>query len=527
MVARMKEAVFLYGPPGVGKSTVGYILAERLHQPFVDLDSEIERFSNQTIPEIFSSKGEAHFRNLEREMLLQIKNGQSGIFALGGGTLLTPYNRDLVESLGKIICLQTDFEHLVTRLASSQSTRPLIEGDLPEKLQSLISSREQHYNSFPIQIQTANVSPHEVVWEIQKRLGWFHIEGMGKSYDVRIGSGAIEFLGKSNFSESLKGKLFLVTDKNVDQFHSQKVINTLSLAGINLITHVIEPGEKHKNLTTVQSLWGAFLDAGLERGSTVAAFGGGVIGDLTGFAAATYMRGIDWINIPTTLLAMVDASIGGKTGIDLPQGKNLIGAFHSPQKVLIDPTLLTTLPENELRAGMAEVIKHGIIGSPELFEMCKSGIPATLDGWAQLISEAISVKVNVIQEDPFEMGRRAVLNFGHTVGHAIELLSHFSIPHGFAVAIGMMIESQIARQIGLVDSGFLEELHETLTKLALPTKAPNGIDTYDIINAMSTDKKTQNGNIRFSLPVNVGQIEYGIVIDDLTETLSEALMVKI
>ena len=237
----------------------------------------------------------------------------------------------------------------------------------------------------------------------------------------------------------------------------------------------------------------------------------------------TYMRGIDWINLPTTLLAMVDASVGGKTGIDLPQGKNLVGAFHSPKMVIIDPEALSTLPEHELRSGMAEVVKHGVIDSPDLFELCKSGFPANPTAFEDLIIEAISVKVKVIQEDPYEKGKRAVLNFGHTIGHAIELVSNFTVPHGNAVAIGMMMESRLAHQIGMVNSSFITDLEKTLSALNLPTMIPKYLDWSLIIQAMAKDKKSENGVIRFALPAGIGQVKHGIVIDGLDTTLKNIL----
>ena len=198
-------------------------------------------------------------------------------------------------------------------------------------------------------------------------------------------------------------------------------------------------------------LWKSFLENGLDRKSTVIALGGGVVGDMAGFAASTYMRGINWIAVPTTLLSMVDASLGGKTGFDLPEGKNLIGAFYPPKLVLADPSLLLTLPERELRSGMAEVVKHGIISDPELFALCARGLDWVKNNLEEVVKRAMAVKIKVIEEDPYEKGFRAALNLGHTVGHAVELVSKFNLRHGEAIAIGMVAEAKYSARVGLAD----------------------------------------------------------------------------
>jgi 3-dehydroquinate synthetase len=213
----------------------------------------------------------------------------------------------------------------------------------------------------------------------------------------------------------------IVTDENVAKFHLEKTQLALQVSGIEPKSVIIPAGEEHKNLETVSFLWKSFLEHGLDRKSTVIALGGGVIGDLSGFAASTYMRGIAWVGVPTTLLSMVDASLGGKTGFDLPEGKNLIGSFYPPKLVLADPSLLLTLPEVELISGMAEVVKHGVISDPKLFNLCGRGLHWVKDNLEEIVKRAMAVKIKVIEEDPYEKGIRAALNLGHTVGHAIEL----------------------------------------------------------------------------------------------------------
>jgi 3-dehydroquinate synthase len=265
-------------------------------------------------------------------------------------------------------------------------------------------------------------------------------------------------------------------------------------------------------------LWKSFLENGLDRKSTVIALGGGVIGDLTGFATSTYMRGINWIAVPTTLLSMVDASIGGKTGFDLPEGKNLIGSFHPPELVLADPGLLLTLPGRELLSGMAEVVKHGIISDPELFKLCLRGMDWVRNNLEETVKRAMAVKIDVIEADPYEMGIRAALNLGHTVGHAVELVSKFELRHGEAISIGMVVEAGYAERVGLARKGLADEIHRTFSALGLPIEIPNDMPRDEIIRAMRVDKKKNAKAIRFALPVEIGKVEL-VEVNDLESVL--------
>ena len=277
-------------------------------------------------------------------------------------------------------------------------------------------------------------------------------------------------------------------------------------------------GEEHKNLETISYLWKSFLENGLDRKSTVIALGGGVIGDMAGFAASTYMRGIDWIGIPTTLLSMVDASVGGKTGFDLPEGKNLIGSFHPPKLVIADPSLLLTLTERELRSGMAEVVKHGIISDPDLFAMCQQGMDWVKANLEDVVKHAMAVKIQVIEEDPYEKGDRAKLTLGHTIGHAVELVSKFELRHGEAIAIGTAAEARYAARVGLASQSTVEAIESTLSALGLPIQIPAEMPRGKIIQAMRVDKKKNAKSIRFALPVEIGRVEL-VNVDDLEEVL--------
>ena len=246
-----------------------------------------------------------------------------------------------------------------------------------------------------------------------------------------------------------------------------------------------------------------------------------MVSDLVGFSAATFMRGCNWVALPTTLLAMVDASLGGKTGFDLPEGKNLAGAFYPPKFVLADPDVLLTLPARELRAGLAEVIKHGVIANPDLFYLCAEGWDGVAAQLPEVVRRGMAVKVKMIEEDPYEQGSRALLNFGHTVGHAVELVSKFSMLHGEAVAVGMVAEARLAERLSIAESGLADKLAGALSGLGLPVEIPKNLPRSELVSAMKMDKKRSNGSVRFALPVKIGEVKVGIEVEDLESVLEE------
>lgn len=497
--------IFLYGPSGAGKSTIGKLLAQTLKLPFVDSDQVIEANVGLSIPEIMTEQGEAQLRDFESTALKQIVTENERVIALGGGALLRDANRTLVEACGKVILLNANVSTLYERLQQDLNQRPLLAGDLKSKLASYLEGRAEHYSSFPLKIDVDGKTPEQITHDAQVMLGRHHLSAMGE-YDVQVGQ-----IANLSYTNPM-----IVTDQNVAKFHLEKIRQAV---GSEAKSIVLPAGEEHKNLETVSRLWTSFLEHGLDRRSTVIALGGGVIGDMAGFAASTYMRGIEWIAIPTTLLSMVDASLGGKTGFDLPEGKNLIGSFYPPRKVLADPSLLLTLPERELRSGMAEVVKHGIISDPELFELCAGGMDWVKANLEEIVKRAMAVKIKVIEADPYEKGFRAALNLGHTVGHAVELVSRFELRHGEAIAIGMVVESEFSEEIGLASNGLTETITAVLSNLGLPTRLPDEMPRAEIIRAMRVDKKKNARAIRFALPVEIGKVEL-VDISDLEDVLA-------
>jgi shikimate kinase / 3-dehydroquinate synthase len=512
----MSELLFLYGPPGSGKSTLGRQLAEVLDFPFYDLDLEIQTETGRSISAIFEERGEAGFRAIESECLQALLGQGQGLVALGGGSLLDGNNRRRVEAAGPVLCLQASPEMLLSRLQEQAGTRPLLgdANEMLEKLQALLEKRRDHYNSFPMQLDTSSISDAEAVQRAQAALGAMRISGMGSPYDVRVQPGGLDRLGEMLSARGLKGPVTVACDGNISELYGVRAAEALRSSGYTVSITAVPPGEANKTMDNVRGLWEAFLQAGMERSSTVVALGGGVTGDLVGFAAATYLRGVRWVAVPSTLLAMVDASLGGKTGADLPQGKNLVGAFHSPALVLSDPALLDSLPEVELRNGMAEVVKHGILADSGLFESCARGWEAVRSGgWSELVRRAMAVKVGYIQADPYEQGVRAALNLGHTVGHAIELVSGYAVRHGEAVAIGMVVEARLAERMGIAERGLSERIAAVLAGLGLPARIPDGIDRSQLAPAMQRDKKKAGGKVNFALPEAIGTVRTGIALD--------------
>lgn len=322
------------------------------------------------------------------------------------------------------------------------------------------------------------------------------------SYDIVLGKGVLDEIGRLMAKQGLAGRAAIISDETVAGLYAERAAQGLRDAGFAPALVTFPAGEEHKNLGTARHLYDALVEARLERGNPVVALGGGVVGDTAGFVAATFLRGVPLVQVPTTLLAMVDSSVGGKVGVDLPQGKNLVGAFKQPALIVADVATLDSLPQREIRAGLAEVIKAGIIGDPTLFEHLEHNGQEPL---AWVIRRAIQVKRDVVQEDPFEGGRRAVLNLGHTFGHAIEVLNDYRMPHGFAVSIGMVIAARVAVALGLADPELETRIAGTLGRHGLPVRHREA-SPASIWDVMGTDKKRKAGTRRYVLPRAIGDV---------------------
>ena len=350
---------------------------------------------------------------------------------------------------------------------------------------------------------------------------------------IRVGPGLLARIGDIARELAPAHRYAIITDSNVGPLYAKMVGDQLEKGSVEVLT--TPAGELHKTRENWAWLTDQMLTKRYGRDSAVIALGGGVVGDLAGFVAATYMRGIPVVQVPTTLVAMVDASIGGKTGVDTPAGKNLVGVFHPPAAVLADPQVLATLPLREMRAGFAEIVKHGVIADAPYLRLVASGASemlsasgSTSDRMLSLIVRSMEIKADIVSRDEREEGLRKTLNFGHTIGHAVELVSGYSLLHGEAVAIGMALESRLAERIGVAQTGTAATITKVLQSAGLPTDLPPGMQPDVVIEAMRSDKKGVSGETRLALPLRVGAMagaEAGWTVqvgdDQLREVLHE------
>ncbi len=496
---------------GTGKSAVGRIVAERLGREFVDSDELIKARAGRTIPEIFAQDGEARFRAMEADVCRELSVGRGWVVASGGWMLGSPENRAAVEAGSLVVCLHADVPTLVNRLGGADGRPMLADADWQMRLERLLAQRQPTYRSFPLQVDTSQLTTEQVCDRVLTLWQSFSagiepeavpVMSPAGDYAVIIGENLLDRIGPLVKGLGRWTTVAVVSDQVVGPLYADRVAASLERAGLQTARCRMPAGEAHKTLETVSSLYNQFLAAGLDRSGLILALGGGVVGDVVGFAAATFMRGLPVIQVPTTLLAMVDSSVGGKTGVDLPAGKNLVGAFKQPTLVVIDPEVLASLPAVDFRAGLAEVVKAGIIGSPELFDRLENG--RTDLAW--IIRAAVAVKVDVVQTDPYERGRRAVLNLGHTFAHAFEQLSDYQLRHGEAVAIGMAVATRLAAHMRRCPPHVGGRILNLLNHLGLPTTPPD-YDPEAVWTAMSADKKKQGKRLRFVLPLDIGQVD--------------------
>ena len=338
------------------------------------------------------------------------------------------------------------------------------------------------------------------------------------SYEVLIGSGVLKNLLKDLKKKPLGNKYVIITDATVKKKYGNKILQQFAKNKLNAIMLSFPAGEKSKNRSTVVKLHDAMIATGCGRDTCVIALGGGVVGDVAGFVAATLCRGVNYVQVPTTLLAMVDSSVGGKVGVDTKDAKNIIGAFHQPKKVVADINFLKTLPKKELQRGLAEVIKHAIIADVKLFSYLHEHMGKILNKnlhvLEQVIQKNCKIKAQVVQKDEKESGMRKNLNFGHTIGHAIESVTNYRVPHGEAIAIGMVAETKIAQKKGMITKKQYQAITDILEKAKLPIKLPKNSPILQIIKATRKDKKARGGIPEYVLPTGIGKVKHGVKVSD-------------
>ena len=522
-----KPNIILTGFMATGKTTVGKMLAEQLKYEFVDTDDLIVKRSGQTVAEIFREKGEAVFRRMESEIAQELGEKEGFVVSTGGRLMLDPANAAALSRRGRVFCLVATPEEILQRVESdTQVRRPLLEVSNPiERIVDLMQQREDDYGRFP-QMVTSEKTPDEVT---RNMVGIFQanpdlrlsITAPDVRYEFIVGGGILPFVSQL---AGIGGPVAIITDSNIGPLYAESCGHTDAVISV-------PPGQQQKTLTTVQSICEELVVKGFDRNTTVIALGGSVISGLAGFVAATYMRGIDIVQCPTSLLAMADTSIGGKAGINLPQGKNLIGAFKQPKAVIVDVATLQSLSPREFASGMAEVIKHGLIGDPDLFAKIENGtwirtageLQPPLEDLQTLVARAIQVKINIIQEDPFDRGRRNVLNLGHTFAHAIEIVSSHAVRHGEAVAMGLVAAANLSARLGYCPGTLQNRIEAALEATALPTRIPADIHPDGLYKTMSLDKKKKAGHLRFVMLRDIGDVFVTDAIDKkaVIETLEK------
>ncbi len=500
--------LILTGFMGTGKSTIGQEVARRLDRPFIDMDLEIERRNQATVARIFAEKGETAFREMERDLCRELSARNGLVIATGGGALVDPANRDALAATGILICLNAHPETILSRIQTANAPeRPLLQTEDPAAaVARLLILRREAYRAIPWQIDTTTLSIAEAVERVLSlaEIQTLPVTHSGAGYPIHIGTGLLARLGDALRAVGIpeNSKVALVTNPVVEKYYAAPAESALRAAGLIPQRCLIPDGESAKTLETVGNLYSQFLTAGLDREGTVLALGGGVTGDIAGFAAATYLRGVRFVQVPTTLLAMTDSSVGGKTGVDLPQGKNLVGAFKPPELVLIDPAVLATLPIEEFRSGLAELIKHAVLGEPGLFAALEKRVGEPFpNSWE--LAQSLRVKIAVVEADPHEKGQRAVLNLGHTLGHALEKISQYTIRHGEGVAIGMVAAARIATILGHAEGTLAYRIENLLQAWGLPTTCPP-YPAAKILAATAYDKKRHGNTIRWILPCAIG-----------------------
>lgn len=499
--------VILTGFMGTGKSTVGKILARRYGLSYIDTDEEIALRAGKPVYDILKNEGESAFRRLEREVLAGLGSGQGRVVATGGGALLTPESRALLDPQQIVICFTCAPAELERRLAGTRD-RPLLDPVTRERIDDLLAQRSAAYSVFE-QIDTTGRSAEAVADEVAGRAGLSVVADLTftplQTSRVLVAEGLLDTCGTHLRECGIQGRAFVITDDHVAAHaYSRRLSESLLGAGYEVAVEILPAGEEFKTVASLDVLYRAALSHDLQRGDTVVGLGGGVIGDVAGMLAATYMRGIRLVLVPTTLLAQVDAAIGGKVGVDLDAVKNLVGAFHPAELVLIDSSSLLTLNPSHLSQGLAEIVKIAMMRCEALLSAVESlPSPEGVVDRVDIIRAAAREKARLVQQDPYESGERMLLNFGHTVGHAIEAVSGYRLAHGEAVSIGMVAELRLGVRQGWSAPALLPSLIDLLRRLGLPIVGP-ALDPESVARSMAHDKKRSGGSIPFALPVTRG-----------------------
>ncbi len=534
------QQIFLTGLSGSGKSTVGRQVAELLRWDFIDTDTLLSERCGMPVGQVLVEYGEQRFRQMESEALISATDDKRVVISTGGGVIISEANRAFMREHGLTVYLETSVETAWQRVqeqihqSGNDAVRPLVgESNGQQRLQDLYEVRKQWYEQAALSINTDKDPPDLV----SRRIAAFALAGgylnssslPQETVTLQLGKitsqAVVEWSGLRHLSLSLQAagfskRVFVVTDSDVGLLYIEPIQDLLADAGFVPRIFTIPAGESSKSLQHWQQILDWLVEQKADHQEAIVALGGGVVGDLAGFVAATYHRGVPLIQVPTSLLAQVDSAIGGKTGINHPLGKNLIGAFYQPHLIIVDPAFLLTLSERVYHEGWAEIVKYGMILDADLFEMLEeqTSLLHTRDATflTRIITRCIQLKMDIVQRDERDGGLRNILNYGHTFGHALEATTEYGTwLHGEAVAIGMEVAGQIAVARGLLTNEHALRQHELLQVLDLPVRCP-GIDTESVLERMQRDKKVRAGRTRWVLPTRIGHAK---VFDDIPLTL--------
>jgi shikimate kinase/3-dehydroquinate synthase len=517
------RSIVLVGLMGAGKTSIGRRLAARLGLPFRDADAEIELAAGCTIPELFSRYGEGDFRAGERRVIRRLLAGDPMVLAFGGGAFMDRETRAAVRNEAISVWLRCPLPTLLRRVAGRDNRPLLADGDPAEVLQRLMDVRYPVYAEADMIVDCADESPDATTtrvlnalldWRSPRRLS---VVLPSTGYDVVIGDDLLARAGALLAPRMEQKRAVVVTDETVARLHLPALLRGLQATGVATSQIVVPPGESSKSLASWQNVVGQLLEARVERRTTVIALGGGVVGDLAGFAAATALRGLPLVQMPTTLLSQVDSSVGGKTAVNTAQGKNLIGAFYQPRMVLADTDTLTTLPRRELGAGYAEIAKAGLIGDAAFFAWCEANGAAVVAGnreaQAEAIMRACAFKAAVVGDDEREEkpnDGRALLNLGHTFGHALEAEYGYTggLLHGEGVAVGLGLAFRLSARLGHCAAADADRVISHIAAMGIPAELHmlnRRFSAATLISHMRRDKKVRDGALKFVLAKGIGK----------------------
>lgn len=526
------QRIFLTGLSGAGKSTVGRRVAALLNWDFIDTDDVLTEQAGCPVGQALTMYGEERFRQLESEALRAAASRERVVIATGGGAVIAEANRRFMHEQGLVVYLRTGVETAWQRVQThlqmegEQVQRPLLAGDDgQQRLRELLTTRAAWYEQADVEISTDATMPESVAQQVIVSAltnGQLLADDSTRiSTNLQLTStvsqAIVEWGGFCQLPEALtslgtRGRVFIVTDSSVGALYADASGMLLANEGVfKPYVFTVPAGEASKSFACFQQIIDWLVEHHAERSEPLIALGGGVVGDLTGFVAASYRRGVPLIQVPTTLLAQVDSSIGGKTGINHPLGKNLLGAFYHPGLIFVDPAVLLTLPERAYREGWAEIVKTGVILDADLFAQLEEHLPEIERRGADLltgvVARCIRLKMDVVQGDERDGGLRNILNYGHTFGHALEAITEYGTwLHGEAVSIGMEVAGRIAVEHGLISQDDLLRQRKLSQAIGLPITCP-GVDSEAILAAMQHDKKVQAGRTRWILPTCIGHAQ--------------------